>query len=158
MISYDEALRLIAQEAKSQSSHRVDRYASFGQVAAEDIHAMLDIPPFDNSAMDGYAIRYEDINQESLEIICDNPAGFVVDSKVASGVCIKTFTGSLMPKGSDTLVPIENVEVIWQQWCVSVDEAFIVIREFEEKEGINYWLKENTTFLKFFLIFIPIYI
>ena len=48
--------------------------------------------------MDGYAIRYEDINQEFLEITCDNPAGFVVDSKVASGVCIKTLQVHLCQK------------------------------------------------------------
>jgi len=47
----------------------------------------------------------------SIKIIDKNPAGSVVESEVINGVCIKTFTGSLMPKGSDTLVPIENVEV-----------------------------------------------
>ena len=47
-----------------------------------------------------------------MKITDKNPAGFVVETEVISGTCIKTFTGSLMPKRSDTLIPIENVEVV----------------------------------------------
>ena len=112
-ISYDKSIDIINSinlpKFTTQKFFIID---AIGKVVAKDIIANHNSPEFPTSAMDGYAIKFEDINQESLEIICDNPAGFIVDSKVASGVCIKTFTGSLMPKQSDTLVPIENVEVI----------------------------------------------
>lgn len=112
-ISYDKSIDIINSinlpKFTTQNLFIID---AIGKVIAKDVIANHNSPEFPTSGMDGYAIRYEDINQEFLEITCDNPAGFVVDSKVASGVCIKTFTGSLMPKGSDTLVPIENVEVI----------------------------------------------
>ena len=56
-------------------------------------------------------IKFEDQKNDFIEIIDKNPAGCVVESEVLNGVCIKTFTGSLIPNGADTLIPIENVEV-----------------------------------------------
>ena len=85
--------------------------SSLGYVLASDIIASSNSPEFETSAMDGYAIKYEDQNLNSIKIIDKNPAGSIVKSTVQNGVCIKTFTGSLMPKGSDTLIPIENVTV-----------------------------------------------
>jgi len=82
-----------------------------GRVLAKDIVADHNSPEFPTSGMDGYAIKFEDISNDFIEIVDKNPAGFVVEKSVENGSCIKTFTGSLMPKGSDTLVPIENVEV-----------------------------------------------
>lgn len=112
-ISYEKSIEILANlNLNNISTKKLFIIDAIGKVIAKDVIANHNSPEFPTSGMDGYAIRYEDINQESLEIICDNPAGFVVDSNVASGVCIKTFTGSLMPKGSDTLVPIENVEVV----------------------------------------------
>lgn len=83
---------------------------SLGQVLASDIVAFENSPEFPTSGMDGYAIKFEDIENE-LKIIDKNPAGFIVEKEVLNSTCIKTFTGALMPNGSDTLVPIENVEV-----------------------------------------------
>ena len=112
-ISYDKSIDIINSiNLPKFTTQKLFIIDAIGKVVAKDIIANHNSPELPTSAMDGYAIKFEDINQESLEIICDNPAGFIVDSKVASGVCIKTFTGSLMPKQSDTLVPIENVEVI----------------------------------------------
>jgi len=61
--------------------------------------------------MDGYAINYDDMPLGRLKIASINPAGSALIEEVVGGTCIKTFTGSLMPKGADTLIPIENVEV-----------------------------------------------
>jgi molybdopterin molybdotransferase len=86
--------------------------ASLGRILAEDIIANEDYPTHPTSAMDGYAIIHNDLGEyESLEILGDNPAGADEISGVMSGACIKTFTGSLMPSGADTLIPIENVRV-----------------------------------------------
>ena len=70
--------------------------------------------------MDGYAIRYEDIKLGKLPIQSINPAGAAEVEELRPKFAIKTFTGSLMPKGSDTLIPIENVEV---------DGDFIIINK-----------------------------
>jgi molybdopterin molybdotransferase len=86
--------------------------ASLGRILAEDIIANEDYPTHPTSAMDGYAIIHNDLGEyESLEILGDNPAGADEISGVMGGACIKTFTGSLMPSGADTLIPIENVRV-----------------------------------------------
>lgn len=82
-----------------------------GYVLAEDIVADHNSPEFPTSAMDGYAVKHEDLALGRLRISSINPAGSDLVDEVVSGVCIKTFTGSLMPNGADTLIPIENVTV-----------------------------------------------
>ena len=81
------------------------------RILANDIIADHNLPAYPTSGMDGYAVQHKDLESGKIKIIDFNPAGTVVESDVNSGVCIKTFTGSLMPKGSDTLIPIENVTV-----------------------------------------------
>ncbi len=112
-ISYDESLKILQNiKLTKNTTEKLFITNAIGRVIAKDVVADHNSPEFPTSGMDGYAFKYEDIKNESLEIIDKNPAGTVVESSVTNGVCIKTFTGSLMPKGSDTLVPIENVEVI----------------------------------------------
>lgn len=77
---------------------------------AVDIVAKDNYPPKPTSAMDGYAFKFsEDISE--LELLTDLPAGTHKGITVESAKCIKTFTGSLMSEGTDTLIPVENVEV-----------------------------------------------
>jgi len=84
---------------------------TLGKVLAQDIIAQENSPAFQTSAMDGYAFKHEDIKTQKLKILGDNPAGSVTTSQIKTNTCIKTFTGSLMPKDTDTLIPIENVTV-----------------------------------------------
>lgn len=84
---------------------------ALGFILAVDIIAKDNSPAFHTSAMDGYALIGADQKNKKIKIIDKNPAGSVVESQVTQNTCIKTFTGSLMPKGSDTLIPIENVTV-----------------------------------------------
>ncbi|MFA7092173.1 MAG: molybdopterin molybdotransferase MoeA, partial [Arcobacteraceae bacterium] len=80
---------------------------------------------------------------KELTLIDKNPAGSITESIVSKGVCIKTFTGSLMPQGSDTLIPIENVEVLDN--IVSITQE--VPENFAVREvGENY--KENEVLIK----------
>jgi molybdopterin molybdotransferase len=78
--------------------------------------------------MDGYAIRAKDQKKERLKVVGKTPAGSLVEKELKEGEAIKTFTGSLMPKGSDTLIPIENVEVKGDLIYIKtpVDEGFSV--------------------------------
>ncbi|OCL84989.1 Molybdopterin molybdenumtransferase [Arcobacter porcinus] len=110
-ITYEESLKIINNIKISNSTEKLFLTNALGRILAQDIIADHNSPAFPTSGMDGYAIKFEDIEKE-LIITDKNPAGFVVEKSVEEGTCIKTFTGSLMPKGSDTLVPIENVEVI----------------------------------------------
>jgi molybdopterin molybdotransferase len=113
MISYETSQNMISLlPMGSTRSERIFIGNALGRVLAEDIVADEDYPTHPTSAMDGYAILYEDAaDSKELTILGDNPAGADEVGSVESGVCIKTFTGSLMPAGSDTLVPVENVLV-----------------------------------------------
>lgn len=90
---------------------RVPLSSSLGRVLAEDIVAKYNDPQFPTASMDGYAVIYDDLDNKSIKILGDNPAGTDEQRVVENGFCIKTFTGSKMPQGADTLIQIENVTV-----------------------------------------------
>jgi len=121
MLHFDESMAML-------KSIRIDHFKTkklylcdaLGYVLAEDIVADHNSPEYPTSAMDGYAFRHEDMKQGRLKIAGINPAGSTPEGQVASGECIKTFTGSLMPQGSDSLIPIENI---------SAQDGMIVINE-----------------------------
>jgi len=111
-INYDKSLEILNNiQISKPTTQKEFLINAIGKVIAEDIIADHNSPEFPTSGMDGYAIKHEDQKNKTIKIIDKNPAGSVVESSVETGVCIKTFTGSLMPNGSDTLIPIENVEV-----------------------------------------------
>ena len=109
-ISYDESLNILNKiDFTIRPTKKLFLINAINHVLATDIIADHNSPAHFTSAMDGYAIKFDDQKNKKLEIIDKNPAGGVVESEVTSGVCIKTFTGALMPAGSNTLIPIENV-------------------------------------------------
>ncbi len=111
-INYDKSLEILNNINLSKPTTQKEFLINaIGSVIANDIIADHNSPEFPTSGMDGYAIKHVDQSNKTIKIIDKNPAGTVVESIVETGVCIKTFTGSLMPQGSDTLIPIENVEV-----------------------------------------------
>ncbi len=111
-ISYNESINILNNiDTSKVTTEKLFIINAIGKVLAKDIIANHNSPEFPTSAMDGYAIKFGDIKNQNIKIIAKNPAGSIVKEEVTTNTCIKTFTGSLMPKGSDTLVPIENVEV-----------------------------------------------
>ncbi len=112
MIHFDESIDILKNlEINNYKTQKLYLMDAFGYVLAEDIVADHNSPEFPTSAMDGYAIIHEDMTLGRLKVDSINPAGSALKSEVIGGTCIKTFTGSLMPKGADTLIPIENVEM-----------------------------------------------
>jgi molybdopterin molybdotransferase len=114
MISFEEALHKILSSIQPLGLEKVQLLESLGRIIGEDIYAKRDIPPLDNSAMDGYALRFEDIRESSkdhpvrLEVIEDLPAGFVSKKTIEKGQAIRIMTGAPIPKGADTVVPVEE--------------------------------------------------
>ncbi|MDP3265911.1 MAG: molybdopterin molybdotransferase MoeA [Sulfuricurvum sp.] len=123
MISYETSQNMITLlPLGALKSERVFLSAALGRVLAQDIVAQEDYPTHPTSAMDGYAMIHTDfVEHKALAILGDNPAGADEVAQVESGICIKTFTGSLMPEGSDTLIPIENVTV--KDGLMRIDKA-----------------------------------
>ena len=109
---FDESMQVIEELAiNNYKTKHIPLMESQGYILAENIVADHNSPEFPTSAMDGYAILHEDLGLGRLKIGSINPAGSDLKEDVKSGMCIKTFTGSLMPHGADTLIPIENVQV-----------------------------------------------
>ena len=124
-ISYETSLEILnSLNFNVKVKEKLFLTNAIGRVLCDDIIADHNSPEYPTSAMDGYAIRHEDLRKKNLRIIDKNPAGSVVESEVSQDVCIKTFTGSLMPKGSDTLIPIENVEVSGDEIIITKEVPF----------------------------------
>jgi len=121
MISVDEALNRILTQITVLGLEKVGIISSLGRVIGEDILAPRDIPPLDNSAMDGYAVRSADIkgasreNSVSLQVIEELPAGELPQKAVAKGEAIRIMTGAPIPAGADTVVMVEDTEKAGQQ-------------------------------------------
>ncbi|MBI3827386.1 MAG: molybdopterin molybdotransferase MoeA [Candidatus Rokubacteria bacterium] len=84
-----------------------------GRVLAEDVHAPFDVPPADNSAVDGYAVTSADVpasGTRELDVVADLPAGSVFGGTLAPGQSVRIMTGAPMPVGADTVLPQEIVE------------------------------------------------
>ncbi len=112
MISFEESMQRLQQlQIKPVGVQKLFLNDALGYRLAEDIVASYNSPQAPTSAMDGYAIKAKDQKLGKLKIVDQTPAGSEVERQLQEGEAIKTFTGSLMPKGADTLIPIENVEV-----------------------------------------------
>ncbi len=111
-ISYEQSQKLLnALHVKPMGWEKIFLSDALGRILAEDIVAQFSSPEFETSAMDGYAIKADDQKNGTIKMLGDNPAGSELLQNVTHGYCIKTFTGSKMPNGADTLIQIENVEV-----------------------------------------------
>ncbi|MFC2111672.1 gephyrin-like molybdotransferase Glp [Bacteroidota bacterium] len=100
MIQYQEALDLIKSNAHILNSEKVDLSLANKRILAEDVYYDQDIPPFDKSAMDGYACRNEDIGNE-LRIIETIYAGQQPLHPIRKNECSKIMTGAVIPSGAD---------------------------------------------------------
>lgn len=123
MIPVDEALELILKSFEPLEPERVHILEGLGRVLAEDVHSDLDIPPFDNSAMDGYAIQAADTNGATkekparLRVVADLAAGHTTDALVERGTAIRIMTGAPLPRGADAVVRFEETsEYLTDKW------------------------------------------
>jgi molybdopterin molybdotransferase len=109
-LSYETSQNMLELlEVNQNRFERVPLSSSLGRVLAVDIVAEFNDPQFPTASMDGYALKHEDLALGELKVLGDNPAGNDETREIGSGESIKTFTGSMMPQGSDTLIQIENV-------------------------------------------------
>lgn len=134
LTSLEDALKTVLGAVSVLGAEKVSLLDALGRVLAEDIIALRDNPPWDNSAMDGFAVRHEDIKQAHavttptmLKVIEDVPAGKFPAKAVGKGEAIRIMTGAPIPKGADTVLKVEDTEN--QPTSVKVFK--------EEKKGAN---------------------
>src|SRR5262245_60840872 len=111
-LSVTEALARVTEGLSPLDAERVPLDGCRGRVLAEDIAACLTQPPFDASAMDGYAMRGKDVATlpATLKLIGESLAGSGYEGEVGPGEAVRIFTGAPVPKGADTIVIQENAE------------------------------------------------
>ena len=109
-----EALRIIREQIEPTSPVDVPLSpASVGAIAAEDVQADLDSPPFDKALMDGYAVRADDARaRPNLCVVAEIRAGDSPAASIVSGESARIFTGAPIPGGADAVVKQEQVEVL----------------------------------------------
>ncbi len=112
-LSVDEYVgELVSLVASDNRVEHVPLTQGLGRVMAEDVVSAAGIPVFDNSAMDGYAVRWSDVLAvpATLRIVGDVPAGSDADPQAAPGECVRIMTGAALPTFADTVVPIEQTQ------------------------------------------------
>jgi molybdopterin molybdotransferase len=112
LISVDEAQRIVLERAKRLDPERVPIERAAGRVLAEAAAALVDLPPFPSSAMDGYAVRSADTADppKRLPIVARIAAGSPAEHSLAPGEVMAISTGAAVPEGADAVVPLELVE------------------------------------------------
>ena len=106
--------RILAQVAAAASPELLPVTRALDRVLAEDVRAPFDVPPTDNSAVDGYAVGSGDIpgtGVRELTVVGDLPAGSVFEGALTPGQALRIMTGAPMPAGADTVYPQEIVQV-----------------------------------------------
>jgi len=145
-ISFEESIKILNENLpENKASEKVFLDEALNRILAKDIIAKYDNPYMPTASMDGYAINYDDINGE-IKIIGKNPAGHFDIKEIKKGKAVKTYTGSFMPKGADTLVPIENVEVRGDKLIIKekVEKGFSVRPVGEDFKNGEVLIKKGT--------------
>lgn len=109
MIPISEAIEIIERETPLLSSEIIDLEDSVGRILAEDIAADMDLPPFDRSQMDGFAVRADDVKNApvKLKVVGESVAGRGFDGKVNAGEAVRIMTGARVPDGADAVQKVE---------------------------------------------------
>lgn len=122
LISYEASKNMLdLLEVNAERFEKVPLSSSLGRTLAVDIIAEFNDPQFPTASMDGYAVKHEDLAGGVIRVLGDNPAGHDETRVIENGESIKTFTGSMMPTGADTLIQIENVT--YEDGKITIDEA-----------------------------------
>ena len=118
MISVEQALEKILSYVDVLEDEEGSILDCLGQVLAEDVYSTVNIPPLDNSAMDGYAVQSRDTRGASkesprfLRVIDTVPAGSISKCEIESGIAIRIMTGAPVPKGADSVVQFEDTDEV----------------------------------------------
>ena len=145
-MSYADSLKILKDTINAwEKVEKVAITDALDRNIAYDVKATENYPAKPVSAMDGYAFAFKDGLNE-LELITDLPAGSDKGLHVEGSKCVKTFTGSLMSEGTDTLVPVENVEVSGSKIIIkkSVPKGFAVREVGESYKKGEILIKKGT--------------
>lgn len=113
-ISLDEAIKIAQKSPVDIEIEQVSLDEAHGRILATDLSSKVNDPPFDNSAMDGFAVRFEDTSTAptTLSIIATSQAAASEDSiSISTGEAVQIMTGAPLPNGADAIIPVEACTV-----------------------------------------------
>ena len=120
LLNVEAALAHILEKFTALPSEQVTLINALGRVLAEDIVSDINLPPFANSSMDGYAVRAGDLAGASsdspvrLHVVMDIPAGSAPTETIGMGQAARIMTGAPLPSGADSVVPVEQTDSNWR--------------------------------------------
>ncbi len=121
MLPFDKALETVLKSARQLDTERIEFECALNRILAEDIIADTDIPPFNKSAMDGFACRRADLSNK-LTVVETIPAGHVPRKAIETNQCSKIMTGAMVPDGADCVIMKEYVESLTEDTIRFVGE------------------------------------
>jgi molybdopterin molybdotransferase len=110
MIPFNEALEITQKFAQPRDTEQVNLFQALRRTLAEDILSDISMPPFNKSAMDGFACRKSDLKNR-LKVIEEIPAGSIPTLEIGENQCARIMTGAMVPMGADFVVMKEDIEV-----------------------------------------------
>lgn len=143
-LTVDEALALVLAQFKPLAAERVPLLQALDRILAEDVTANDSLPPFANSAMDGYALRAGDVasasaeNPATLRVVADIAAGSTSEVVVQPGAAARIMTGAPLPEGADAVVPVEVTNEPWRDAARPLPQQIEVYETVAEGDYIRY--------------------
>ena len=108
LLTLEEAQERVLERARPLPAEPVPIAEAGGRVTAEDVRALVDLPPFPSSAMDGFAVRAADL-PAAVQIVGESAAGGPYEGRLEPGDTVAISTGAVVPEGADAVVPVERV-------------------------------------------------
>jgi molybdopterin molybdotransferase len=133
MIRYEEALKLVLENAATTGVEPVEFTAAVGRVLAQDVISDISMPPFHRAAVDGFACRREDLGRE-LEVIETVRAGQFPEMEVTGGKCTRIMTGAPVPSGADCVIMVEET--------IALTDGRISFTGVKTKNNISYFAED----------------
>lgn len=137
VLNFDDAFEIVMSSARRLGTERVGIDRALNRILAEDVISDIDMPPFNKSAMDGFACRRADLANE-LSVIETIPAGYAPSKSIGTNQCAKIMTGAVVPEGADCVIMVEYTENVAEnriRFTGSTTENNICLRAEDTKKG-----------------------
>jgi len=143
LLSVVEAQQRLLERFSPLPVERIPLEEAAGRVLAQEIASRLDLPPFPNSSMDGFAVRSADIaaatpeKPQELRVVGDIPAGQAPDMIIQAWQAVRIMTGAPLPDGADAVIPVEDTDFNYRQVGVSAPDSVRVLRPVHLGENVR---------------------
>jgi molybdopterin molybdotransferase len=143
LLSVGEAQQRLLDHFETLPAESVPLESATGRVLAEDIYSSLDLPPFPNSSMDGFAVRVADVASAQadhpavLPVVVDIPAGHASRQTLGAGQAARIMTGAPLPVGAEAVIPVEDTDFNVREAGVDAPEQVQIYRAADAGENVR---------------------